>query len=54
MKFDKFDKHMTGYALRRRRAGSRDYVGTPQSPQRAPHISTHPTEKQNPTLSHEF
>ena len=30
---------MTGYA------GSRDYVGTPQSPQKTSHISTFPTEK---------
>ena len=29
---------MMGYA------GSRDYVGTPQSPQKTPHMSTHPTE----------
>ena len=31
---------MTGYA------GSRDYVGTPQCPQRTRHISTYPTQKQ--------
>ena len=30
---------MTGYA------GSRDYVGIPQSSQKISHISTHPTEK---------
>ena len=35
-------------------AGSPDYVGTPQSPQKTPHRSTHPTEKQTPTLSQEF
>ena len=33
--------HMTGYA------GSRDYVGNLQSPSWTPHISTHPTEKQD-------
>ena len=32
---------MTGYA------GSRDYVGTSQSPQKTPHRFTHPTEKQD-------
>ena len=36
---------MMGYA------GSRDYVGTPQSPQKIQYISTHPTKKQTPTLS---
>ena len=36
---------MTGYA------GSQDYVGTPLSPEKTPHRSTHPTEKQTPTLS---
>ena len=40
--------YMTGYA------GSRDYVGTPQSKQKTPHISTHPTEKQTPTLSQDI
>ena len=39
---------MTGYA------GSRDFVGSPQSPQKTPHRSTHPTEKQTPTLSQEI
>ena len=39
---------MTGYA------GSQDYVGTQQSPQKTPHRSTHPTEKHTPTLSQEF
>ena len=38
-------RHLTGYA------GYRDYVGTPQPPQKTPHRSTHPTEKQTPTLS---
>ena len=37
-----------------RYAGSRDYVGTPQSPQKTPHRSKHPTEKQTSTLSQEF
>ena len=38
-------KFITGYA------GFRDYVGTPQSPQKTPHRST-PTDR--PTLSQEF
>ena len=33
--------HMTGYA------GSQDYGGTSQSPQKTPYRSTHPTEKQD-------
>ena len=37
--------YVTVYAV------SRDYVGTPKSPQKTPHISIHPTEKQAPTLS---
>ena len=39
---------MTGYA------GSRDYVWTPQSPQKTPHRSRHPTEKQSPTFLQEL
>ena len=35
-------KHVTGYA------GSRDYVGTPQSPQKTSHQFTHAAEKQTP------
>ena len=35
-------------------AGSRDYRRNPQSPQRTPQISTHPMEKQTPTLSPEL
>ena len=37
-----------------RRAGSQDYLGTPQSPLKTRHISTHPTKKQAPTLSQEL
>ena len=39
---------MTGYA------GSWDYVETPAVSAEDPHISTHPTEKQTPTLSQEL
>ena len=37
--------YMSGYAW------SRDYVRISQSPQKTPHGSTHPKEKQTPTLS---
>ena len=40
--------HMMGYA------GSWDYEGIPQSPQKTTHLSTYPTGKQTQTLSQEF